>query len=110
MEAHILLDSLALILQLVAAYLAWRIYLFNKTNKWWLALVTAFFIQGIRRVFSLFEDANIIGSSLLLDRTLAFTISLLIVVGLWAMLRNFENFEVIKTKVNKIENGKKRKK
>ncbi len=101
METYIIiLGVLSLIFQFLAAYLSWNIYYFNKTNKWWLALVFAFVLQAIRRVQQVYYD--IVGTSaqnIFLDRGLMFLISLLILIGLWSMLKNFENFEVIETKV-----------
>jgi len=99
---NVILGSLAAIFQFVAAYFGYRIYKFNRLNKWWLALVLAFIVQGIRRIFTVFEDVGspLIASSAIFDRTLMFIISLLIVVGLWAMMKNFENFEVITGKIS----------
>jgi len=71
-------------------------------SNWWLALVLTFIIQGIRSVFTFLDDAgmqSIFTKNPILDRTLMFVISLLIVVGLWTLLRNFENFEIIEKNV-----------
>lgn len=100
MELIVILDVLAVILQLAAAWFAYRIYRFNRLSKWWLALVLAFCIQGLRRGFQGYIDLGY-GQNLspILDRSLMFVISLLIVVGLFAMLKNFEGFEVVANKV-----------
>jgi hypothetical protein len=96
----ILLGAFSLIFQFLATYFSWRIYSFNKTNKWWLALVFAFVLQAVRRVQQVYYDiVGLSAQNILLDRGLMFLISLLILIGLWSMLKNFENFRVIETKV-----------
>jgi dolichyl-phosphate-mannose--protein O-mannosyl transferase len=99
----IILDALAVILQLAAAYFGYKIYQYNRSTKWWLALVLAFVIQAVRRAITLSSDWSITtaSSSVILDRSLAAIISLLIMIGLWAMLKNFENFSVIENKIEK---------
>jgi len=106
----ITLNCLALVFQLFAFYLAWRIYLYNKSNKWWLAFVFAFILQAVRRVFTLLEDMKVIEQWLITDRVFAFTISLMMVIGLWAMLKNFENFTVIEKTAHNFNKDIKRRK
>jgi len=94
---EITLGIFSIVLQLLAAYFGYRIYKFNRMSKWWLALVLAFIVQGIRRIFTTLAD---MGNSTFLfpsfvDRALMFVISLLMVIGVWAMMKNFENFEVV---------------
>jgi len=98
---NVILGIFAAIFQFIAAFLGYKIYKFNRLNKWWLALIVAFIVQGIRRVFTIFEDAGnpLITSNVLFDRTLMFIISLLIVIGLWAMIKNFESFDIVANKI-----------
>jgi prolipoprotein diacylglyceryltransferase len=96
----IVLGILSVIFQFIAAFFAFRIYKFNRMGKGWLALVLAFLVQGtIRIVFNVFEDLSIVKQNLLMDRGLMFITSLLILIGLWAMLKNFESFEFLEKKV-----------
>lgn len=64
-----ILDIVAAIFQFVAAYFGYRIWKLNRIGNWWLALVFAFVIQGVRRTLTFFEDIvnPLIGSSNLLD-------------------------------------------
>lgn len=96
--AYVFLGGFAILFQFLAAYFGYRIFKYNRLSKPWLALVFAFIIQGIRRLLTLFDDIGrpLLTQSALLDRTLMFIISLLIVIGLYEMMKNFENFEVIK--------------
>jgi hypothetical protein len=89
--------------QAISIIFAFRIYKFNRLSKWWLALILAFLIQGIRRLITLYDDINLISitNNLLIDRSLMFIISILILIGLWAMMKNFENFDIIEKKVEK---------
>lgn len=89
------LDVLAVFLQLVAFYFAFKIYQFNRLSRWWLALVFAFLVQAVRRGMQVYSDFGGRGSNIFFDRIMMFTISLLMVVGLIAMLKNFENFDVV---------------
>ena len=95
------LDALSVICQFLAVYFSYRIYNYKRLTKWWLALVLGFLIQGTRRALTLYEDINLseISNTILLDRMLMLVISSLILVGLWAMLKNFESFEFVEKKV-----------
>jgi hypothetical protein len=93
------LDLIAVLLQLFASYFAFRIYSFNRLSKWWLALVFAFLIQAVRRAIQLYVDFGVGNTNVFLDRVMMFIISLLMVAGLLAMLKNFENFDVVAEKV-----------
>jgi hypothetical protein len=101
MILEILLGVFAVIFQFIAAYCGYKIYKFNRESKWWIALIVAFIIQGIRRIFTIFEDLDIIKQNLLLDRSLMFLTSLLIVIGLWTMMKNFESFKILQHKIKK---------
>lgn len=94
-------DVLSVICQLGAVYLGYRIYGYNRLTKGWLALVIAFAIQAIRRAFTVSDDLAISSftGEQMLDRVLMFFISVLILVGLWAMLQRFESFEIAEKKV-----------
>jgi hypothetical protein len=101
-ELIFVFDILSVLCQFAAVYFSYKIYTYNRLSKWWLALMVAFFIQGVRRAITFYEDLylSVVSNGILLDRTLMFVISMLIIVGLWAMLRNFESFEIVEKKTN----------
>lgn len=103
MNGLVIIDFLSMALQFAALYFAYRIYRFNRLSKGWLALICAFFIQGIRRGVTMIQDTKLvdISAGITFDRALMFVISLLIVVGLWTMYKNFESFEVITKQIGK---------
>jgi hypothetical protein len=107
-DSILLLDVLAVVLQLMASYFAYRIFKFNRLNKRWLALVLAFLVQTVRRGVQVCVDLNILSLNVFIDRVLMFIISLLMIVGLWTMMKNFENFEVVEKNVGyKLSKSKK---
>jgi len=91
------LGILSIILQFLTAYFDYRIYRFNRMSNWWLALILAFLIQGVRRIITFYEDINLtsITNNILIDRSLMFLISLFMAVGLWIMMKRFEKFDFI---------------
>lgn len=102
MEILILIFGIfSILFQFASVYLGYKIYTFNRIRKWWLALVFAFLIQGVKRIIVTYQDYFISGISsiILVDRVLQLLISLLIFIGLWSMFKNFENFEIIEKKV-----------
>lgn len=105
------LSAFSVVLQLIAAYLGYRIYCFTRLSKWWLAVVIGFILQAIRRIFTFLEDFGAVNipNTILIDRALMFLISLFMVIGLWIMLKNFENYDVVERQVKqKIQNFKKK--
>lgn len=97
----LVLDSLAVFLQLLAAWFGYSIYKFNRLSKGWLAIVVGFLIQAVRRAVQLYSDSQGFVLNVILDRALMVIISLLIFIGLWSMLKNFENFEFVKDNVRR---------
>jgi hypothetical protein len=99
------LDGLAFVLQLAAAWLSYKIYKFNRLSKGWLAIVAAFLLQALRRLVQLYYDYSGDVLNIVFDRAVMLFISLLIFIGLWSMLNNFENFELVsfnlKSKIKK---------
>jgi hypothetical protein len=84
--------ALSIICQFLALYISYEIYKYDKFSKWWLAMILAFFLQFIRRVVSMYNDANLstFSSSAILDRAFMFFISLFMLIGLWQILRYLE--------------------
>jgi|GEM_PF-2936922 hypothetical protein len=107
-DIEVILDSASVIFQLGATYFGYQIYQYNRLSKWWLALVLAFGIQTIRRLITTISDLGttdaLVNNSVLFDRSLQLVISLLMFIGMWAMLKNFETFDVVEKKAaDKIE-------
>ena len=98
----IFLDGTALVLQLVAAWFGYKIYQFNRLSTGWIALIIAFLIQVVRRMFQIYYDYMGVEMGILFDRSLMFFISLLLVIGLWSMLKNFENFDLVERRVKQV--------
>jgi hypothetical protein len=99
------LDGFAFFLQLAAAWLSYKIYKFNRLSKGWLAIVAAFLLQALRRLVQLYYNYSGDVLSVFFDRAIMLLISFLIFIGLWSMLKNFENFEIVssnlKSKIKK---------
>ncbi len=98
----VLLGGFALGLQLLAAYLAYKIYKFNRLSGWWLIVLSAFELEALRRVIQVISDIQLteIPAGLLLDRTMLFAVSLFLNIGLMSMLYNFQNFDFLEKKVS----------
>lgn len=94
---------LSIVLQFLAAYLGYRIYKFNRMSKAWLLIILAFLIQGVRRIITFYDDINLISitNNVLIDRSLMFLISLFMAIGLLAMMKRFESFEIIEKETKK---------
>ena len=101
---------LSIILQFLTAYFGYRIYKFNRMSKWWLVLILAFLIQGVRRIITFYYDINLISitNNILIDRSLMFLISFFMAVGLLTMMKRFEKFEFIEKETKRKIAGLKR--
>jgi hypothetical protein len=104
LDINSLLGIFQIVVQFVAAYFSYKIYLFNKENYGWISVTVALVLMSFRRITALLIGLKYIsalgGWVALLDRLiLPSIISLLLFGGLWSMLKNFENFRVIETKV-----------
>jgi cell shape-determining protein MreD len=101
------------VIQFIAAYLSYKIYRFNRLNYGWLAVTLALLLMTLRRVTALFIEmhvmSNLEGWIADIDRIILPTIiSILLLYGLFCMLKNFESFEVVKEGViKKLKNAKK---
>lgn len=110
----LLLGIVQIVMQAFAAYFSYKIYLFNRINKVWLAVTFALIIMTFRRITAFMIEINYLsafrGSIADLDRIILPTlISVLLLYGLWAMYKNFENYEVVEKKVrDKIKHFRKR--
>ena len=99
----VLLGGFSLVLLISATILAYKIYKFNRLSPWWLVLLSAFELEVLRQMLGIFTEINLdaVSFEVLVSRVLLFVISLLLNIGLWSMLKNFEKFEFIKEKVGK---------
>ncbi len=97
---------LQILIQFVAVYYSYRIFSFNRLNKGWLAMTVALFLMTFRRITALLIEMNFLSSFngwvAAMDRIILPTlISIFLFVGLFVMLKNFENFDVVEKKVKK---------
>ncbi len=105
----IILDVFAMALQIYVTWFAYKLYRFNRLSFGWIAFIVAFIVQVIRRGFQIYYDSFNLVMNSLLDRSLMLLISLLLFVGLWSMLKSFENFEIVEKKVKfKLNRGKRK--
>ncbi len=93
----------------IAAYLTYAIYRYNRLSPGWLALAIAFILIVFRRSIGFAIDrgyATAIQPYLKASEgVLLLIISLFNIWGLWAMKKNFENFEVVEKKVRERVNA-----
>lgn len=97
---------LQIVIQAVAVYYSYKIFSFNRLNKGWLALTVALILMTFRRITALLIEMNFLASFsgwlAHIDRIVLPTlISIFLLIGLFVMLKNFENFEVVEKKVKK---------
>ncbi len=101
------------ILSLITMYLVYRIYTFNRLNKYWLFIALGFFFIIILRVLTLLYGEGFFPSFFKLwyiyDPVLRIINSTCFIIGFWPMLKSFQNFEVLEKKVKKIALKKRRK-
>lgn len=102
-----------IVIQAIAVYYSYKIFSFNRLNKGWLALAFALILMTFRRITALFIEINVLpnysGWISYTDRiVLPTVISVFLLVGLFFMYKNFEDFDVVERKVGKII-GRKRK-
>jgi hypothetical protein len=107
---------LSIIGSLIAAYLSYIIYKYNRLSKAWLAVTVAFVLIIFRRGIGFISDFELLPEWRFFLKTtesiLLVVISLLYIWGFWSMKKNFESFEVVEKKVKDKINllGKKDKK
>ena len=97
----VVIAAFSLILQLSAAYLAYKIYKFNRLSPLWLIMLSAFELEVLRRMVIVFADltAPTIPITAIFSHTLMFAISLFLNIGLFGMMKNFETFEFVEKNV-----------
>lgn len=100
------------ILSLITVYLVYRIYFFDRLDKSWLFVAVGFLLIVVLRILTLLNGEGFFPeffkSWRLYDPLLRIANSICFIIGFFAMLRNFENFDVIEKKVkSKILRNKK---
>jgi hypothetical protein len=103
-ELSTIMQFLAAIFTLIAAYFSFVIYRYNRQSKSWLAITLALSILFVRRVIGFYiiayDTGYIEDITNFLDRPLIpLIVSILFLLGLYGMKKNFESFEVLKDKV-----------
>ena len=107
-DINLILGIFSIVAGAITAWLCYKIYQYNRLSRWWLAIVWAFILIIFRRLMGFLKDFQIFSDYIFLfkptEYVLLVLISLLTVIGFWAMLKNFENFKVIDSKVkNKLK-------
>ena len=110
----IVVGVLSIIGSIITVYLCQKIYLFNRLSKWWSAVTMAFVLIVFRRGIGFLRDFNVYPAYTetlrFSENILLLAISALYIVGFVAMLRNFENFDVVEKRTKEaLRHMKKRK-
>ncbi len=102
-DASFIAGILSIIGSIIAAYLSYAIYKYNRLNKAWLAVTIAFVLIVFRRGIGFATDFGLLPelSKILksVEGILLLVISLLYIWGFWSMKKSFETFDVIEKKV-----------
>ena len=93
-----------LFLSLIATWLSYKIYKYNRLSRGWLSITLAFTLVAFSRILSFSEDLGIfleLNKSVLKiwDVILLILINILFITGLLSMLRSFESFDIVEKKV-----------
>lgn len=93
---------LSLLITVVALYLAYQIYKFNRMGKGWLTLVFALILVIIRRGIVLATYWGYfpnLGSKIVEVDSVIFLVTIaLYSFGLWTMYRSFKTFDIVERK------------
>lgn len=95
------IGMVSLIGQLIAVWMAYRIYRHNRVNKGWLAIVAALGVMLLRRFTSLalllgLGGADYTETLRLWDRSLIpLIVTVLLLIGIWSMKKSFDSFAVV---------------
>lgn len=97
---------LQIIIQSVAVYYSYKIFSFNRLNNGWIALTFALVLMTFRRITALLIEMSLLqnfsGWLAYTDRIILPTlISIFLLVGLYVMFRNFDDFDVVENKVKR---------
>jgi hypothetical protein len=98
------ITAFAVALQLMAAFFAWRIFLFNRMDRGWIAIVFAMVLMAARRVLNLFLQAGFISPMPIfseMDTWIQLLISVSVVTGMYSMYKSFEGFAIVDAKATK---------
>ena len=103
---NVILGVLQIIIQFIAAYFSYVIYKYNRLSKAWLAVFLALMLMTVRRFIVLFVELNIRAElseplQFIDDIILSLFVSIFLFVGLFAMKKSFETFEIIEKKTKR---------
>lgn len=101
-----ILGVLQIVLQAIAAYFSYKIFVFNRVRRWWLAVTFALILMTFRRITALLIELRWLGSFSGaisdIDRiVLPFLISVLLLWGIYVMFKNFQDFDVVERIVDR---------
>jgi hypothetical protein len=96
---------LSIIGSIIATYLSYVIYKYNRVSKAWLAVTLAFLLIIFRRSLGFAINLDLfttLGPTLKsIENTLLLIISILYILGFWSMKKSFETFDIIEKKTRK---------
>lgn len=102
----VILGIISILGSLFTAYLTYGIYRYNRLSKGWLALTWAFIFIVLRRTLGFVSDFKLLPDYLPIFKTtegfLLLLITFLNIIGLYTMLKNFEEFDIVEKKTKKL--------
>jgi len=88
---------------IITAWLTYKIFLFNRIGRGWLAVMWAFIFMALRRALGFMSDFNILPDYKTYFKFTEYIILVIITTcllyGFYAMLKNFEGFDIVERKV-----------
>jgi len=91
-----------IIIQFAAAYLSFKIYSYNRVEKSWLAVTLGLAVMAIGKgaslAFGAFDVPDLPEANVIDGVILPFVISILMLIGIGSMLRQFHSFDIIERK------------
>lgn len=104
-----LLGVLSIIGSVIAAYLSFEIYRYNRLSPAWLAVAVAFILIIFRRAIGMFAELGYFVAMRdvlkYFENVLLLVISILYIIGFWSMKQKFAKFDLLEKKVRKKVDG-----
>ena len=93
---NVVISMLQIVLQVVAAFFAYKIGKFTNIDRYWYLIVLAFLLMAIRKVTAIFITLNILpgleGTIGIVDSVyLPLFISLSLTIGIYSLFRRLKN-------------------
>ena len=104
-DTSLVIGTTSIIGSIIAAYLSYVVYTYNRTSQTWLAVTMAFIVIVFYRTIVFATDFGLYGlsSSFLksVEGVLFVIIITLFIWGFWSMKRSFETFDVVEKRARK---------